>query len=101
MCKFQKQESPLHNYVVYSDSICDGNTADKDEAGDIVLYTEIEAKAEIKELFELELSNWNKDPDGDPPTLEDFDGYMYEHKDEYIENRKAIFGVGIVGTKPV
>lgn len=88
MIKFEKQQTPEHKYVVATNTICDGNVADKNEAGDVILYTAEEAMEEVQEM---------KDLCGD-------DSYFIEHMDIYVENRKVIYGNNggvITGDSPI
>lgn len=97
--KFQTPESDQHVYVIALDTMCDGHTADKDENGDIILYTKEVAEEEIADMLEMENSNLREEGEEE---VEECD-YFMEHKDEYIENRKLMFGESgafVTGEKP-
>jgi hypothetical protein len=110
--KFEKQESPKHEYCLGVDSICGGEEWTKNEDGDIQLFTKEECLEEFEDLYECSyLANWegNKEEDETKPmtykewVIAGSDDYIYDHMDNVIENRKFMFGTDggfVTGTKP-
>ena len=62
-------------YVIFTDTICEGFVADKDENGNILLYTKEEAENELKDIQK---------------TFEDSTYEMMLYS-KYIENYKTIY----------
>lgn len=60
MIYFQKPETPDHQWVIYENHDLHGYVADKDDDGDIVLYTREDAEEEIYFFKDLGLSMVNK-----------------------------------------
>ena len=85
MIKFEKQTSPDHKFVVAYDTICSGYETTHNADGDIVLYTDDEAKKEVADIEEI---------------LGD-DSYFVLHMDDYIHNKKTYYPIGIVGETPI
>lgn len=61
MLYFEKQKSPEHVFVVYEEHELNGHISDKNEDGDIQLYTQKEAEAEQLLYFSHDLKIKHKD----------------------------------------
>jgi len=105
---FAEQETPNHKFVLVQDTICEGEIATTDENGHIELYTKEGIEQELKELLEHENNVIKEEAENDGDTYEPIElsdlSWWSVPMDEYIHNKKTIFGkdgLCVVGIKPI